>query len=220
MPEQRDFKGVWIPRDIWLDDRLSAVEKVLLIEIDSLSCGELGCIKTNETLAEFCQCSVRTITKGISNLKDLGLVYVESFDGRQRVLRSSLANSASLPSKNCEAGSQNLRGSYIDSNTSSNTSSITNICAETPEPRKRKPRSKKPFVPPTLEEVEDYVHEKGYNIDPRYFIDYYESMNWHQSNGKPVKDWKRCCVTWHHNSYGSGQKSRRRKYDYSEYNPE
>jgi len=197
--ESRDFKGVWIPRDIWLDDRLSAIEKVLLIEIDSLSGGELGCIKTNETLAEFCQCSVRTVTQGISNLKELGLVYVESFNGRQRVLRSCLANFASLPSKNCEAASQNLRGTYIDSNTSSNPSSTSNICAEKPKPRKTKPRKSKPFIPPTLEEVQAYVREKGYHFNPKSFLDYYEASGWHFKNGKPVKNWKQCCVTWESN---------------------
>lgn len=199
MSDVRDFKGVWISKDIWLDGRLSAVEKVLLIEIDSLSGEELGCIKTNETLAEFCQCSVRTITQGISKLKELGLVYVESFNGRQRVLRSSLANSASLPSKICEAGSQNLRGTYIDSNTSSNTSSTSNICAENSEPRKRKLRKSKPFVPPTLDEIQAYVREKGYHFSPQSFFDYYEASAWHFSNGRPVKSWKQCCATWEGN---------------------
>lgn len=194
MSDARDFKGVWIPRDIWLDDRLSAIEKVLLIEIDSLSGGELGCIKSNETLAEFCQCSVRTVTQGISNLKELGLVYVESFNGRQRVLRSSLANIARLPSKNCEAGSQNLRGTYIDSNTSSNTTSKTNIRA-----KKSKPRKQTQFVPPTLEEVRAYVSERGYHFDPQAFFDYYSASDWHMQNGKPVKRWKQCCVTWENN---------------------
>ena len=200
--ESRDFKGVWIPRDIWLDDRLSAVEKVLFIEIDSLSGGELGCIKTNETLADFCQCSVRTITQGISNLKELGLVYVESFDGRQRVLRSCLANSASLPSKFCEAGSQILRGTYIDSNTSSNTPSEY-ICAERPKPRKARTRKSKPFVPPTLEEVRAYVAEKGYHFSPKAFFDYYEASNWHFNTGRPVKSWRQCCVTWENNRRGN-----------------
>lgn len=216
--EARDFKGVWIPKDIWLDDRLSAVEKVLLIEIDSLSGGELGCIKTNETLADFCQCSVRTITQGISKLKELGLVYVESFNGRQRVLRSSLANFASLPSKNCEAGSQNLRGTYIDSNTSSNTSSSSNICAENTEPRKRKPRKAKPFIAPTPEEVQAYVKEKGYHFSAQSFFDYYEASNWHFKDGKPVKSWKQCCATWESRWDESHPNHKERaKRDYSAY---
>lgn len=212
--EVRDFKGVWIPKEIWLDNRLTAVEKVLLIEIDSLSGGELGCIKTNETLAEFCQCGVRTVTRSISNLKDLGLIRVESFDGRKRVLRSCLANLASLPSQSGESASPN----WPDSNTSSNPPSSSNTCEEDPKPRKKKPRQKKLFVPPTLEEVEAYVHEKGYSIDPQYFIDYYEARDWHQNNGTPVTSWKGCCVTWQHNGYGNGRKSKKdTERDYSVY---
>lgn len=83
---------------------------------------------------------------------------------------------------------------------------------------KKKPRKKKPFVPPTLEEVEAYVREKGYNIDPQYFIDYYEARDWHRSDGTPVMNWKGCCVTWQHNGYGSGRKSRKdTERDYSVY---
>ena len=32
----RDFKGVWIPKEVWLDDKLSWMEKLFLVEIDSL----------------------------------------------------------------------------------------------------------------------------------------------------------------------------------------
>lgn len=211
--EARDFKGVWIPRDIWLDDRLSAVEKVLFAEIDSLSGGELGCIKTNKSLAEFCQCSERTVTQGISHLKELGLVEVESFNGRQRVLRGCLAKFARQGSKNCEAGSQNLRGLYLVSNTPSNTSSNTEIRTEKAERRKTKP-----FVPPTVEDVRAYAAEKGYHFNPQSFFDYYETSNWHFRNGKPVKNWKQCCVTWE-NTWKEGHPSykNRSQADYSEF---
>ena len=132
--EMRDFKGVWIPSSIWLDERLSAVEKVLYAEIDSLSGGDLGCIKTNKTLAVFCQCSERTVTNAISHLKELDLIEVESFNGRQRVLRGRVAKFARQGSKICEAESQNLRGAYIDSNTTSNPSSNTEDIKDS-EPR-------------------------------------------------------------------------------------
>ena len=29
----RDFKGVWIPKEIWLTDQLSLMEKVLFVEM-------------------------------------------------------------------------------------------------------------------------------------------------------------------------------------------
>ena len=55
MSENRDFKGVWIPKEVWLDTRLNALDKVILMEIDSLDQGEKGCYASNEHLAEFCQ---------------------------------------------------------------------------------------------------------------------------------------------------------------------
>ena len=116
--ENRDFKGVWIPKEVWLDDRLSAVAKIILVEIDSLDSTERGCWASNQHIAKFCQVSERTVSSAISKLKDLGYIYVQSFDGRQRELKSRFtskqgrqANFASEGSKICEADMQDLRQS-------------------------------------------------------------------------------------------------------------
>ena len=55
MSEERAFRGVWIPADIWLNRELSLQEKVMLIEIDSLQHPQKGCFKSNKKLAEFAQ---------------------------------------------------------------------------------------------------------------------------------------------------------------------
>ena len=34
--QTRDFKGIWIPREIWLNENLSLQEKAFIVEIDSL----------------------------------------------------------------------------------------------------------------------------------------------------------------------------------------
>lgn len=60
--------------------------------------------------------------------------------------------------------------------------------------------TKKPNIShPTIEEVKAHVKEKGYHFDPQHFFDYYEASGWHFANGKPVKSWKQCCVTWERN---------------------
>lgn len=64
--------------------------------------------------------------------------------------------------------------------------------------------TKKGFVPPTLEEVGEYIQKKGYQIDAQHFLDYYEAADWHFANGKPVKSWKQCLVTWSRNGYDNG----------------
>ena len=107
--EQRGFKGVWIPREIWLDERLNALDKVILAEIDSLD-NEDGCIAGNDYLAGFCQCSVTKVSTAISKLKEFGLIRIDSFDGRRRVLKSCIAKSESEPFKICKADFQNLKG--------------------------------------------------------------------------------------------------------------
>lgn len=113
---QRDFKGVWIDKEIWLDKRLNALEKVIYTEIDSLDNGENGCFASNEYLANFCQCSQRKISEAISKLIELDYIELKSFDGRQRVLRSRVAKSARQNNKKCEADTQNLRHNNIVNN--------------------------------------------------------------------------------------------------------
>lgn len=106
----RDFKGVWIPKEIWLDTRLNALDKIILTEIDSLCSDEKGCYASNDYIAEFCQCSKTKVSTAISKLIELGYLYVESFDGRQRVLKSCLSNFERHPFKNCKAPIQKVKG--------------------------------------------------------------------------------------------------------------
>ena len=87
---ERGFKGIWIPAAVWLDNRLSAIDKVILAEIDSLDVGERGCFASNKHIAEFSQCSEATVTRAIAKLIDYGYLKVQNFDGRKRELRSLL----------------------------------------------------------------------------------------------------------------------------------
>lgn len=110
--QNRDFKGIWIPANVWLDERLNALEKVILAEIDSLD-GEKGCWAGNDYISEFCQCSASKVSKAVSKLIDLGYVRVESFNGRTRVLRSCLSKNDRQSSIIYEADEQNLLQSNI-----------------------------------------------------------------------------------------------------------
>lgn len=121
MNENRDFKGVWIPKKVWLDTRLNALDKVILMEIDSLDQGEKGCYASNEHLAEFCQCSKTKVSTAISKLIECGYVYIQNFDGRKRELKSRLSNFERQNIKNCNADIQNLKESNTYRNTDNNT---------------------------------------------------------------------------------------------------
>lgn len=85
---QRDFKGIWIPKEIWLEEELSIIEKIMLVEINSLD-NERGCYAGNEYFANFFGITTVRVSQIIKRLKDLGYVTQESFDGRQRIIKTS-----------------------------------------------------------------------------------------------------------------------------------
>ena len=135
MKDNRDFKGIWIPKEVWLDTRLNALDKVILMEIDSLDQGEKGCYASNEHLAEFCQCSKTKVSTAISKLIECGYLYIQNFDGRKRELKSRVSNFERQNIKNCNADIKNLK----ESNTYRNTNNNTN---NTVSKKERKSKSK------------------------------------------------------------------------------
>lgn len=52
--------------------------------------------------------------------------------------------------------------------------------------------TRKKFVPPSLEEVTEYIQERGSRVDPQGFIDFYSSKGW-MVGRSPMKDWKAAC---------------------------
>ena len=56
--------------------------------------------------------------------------------------------------------------------------------------KRDKSKRKKEFTPPTIEEVQAYITEKGFNVDAQKFFDYYEAGQWKDQKGEPVRNWK------------------------------
>ena len=85
----RDFKGIWIPREIWLAKDLSCIEKCVWAEIHSLFDRDRGgCYASNEYLMEFFGLKDRRLREIIYKLRDFGWVKEVSFDGRNRVIKA------------------------------------------------------------------------------------------------------------------------------------
>lgn len=183
MAGDREFLGVWIPKEIWLNNELSIIEKALLVEIQSLD-NEQHCWASNGYFAKFFNCSVPTITRAISHLTTLGLIK-SSFNGRSRVLEvcepsskrlDSLIKKIRQPNQNDEADSSKRLTNNIKNNTSNNTSN-------------------KSMSLPTIDEIKEYCNERGNGIEAEQFYDYYESVGW-KVGSKPMKNWKACVRTW------------------------
>ena len=87
---ERDFKGIWIPAEIWLDERLTAIEKVLLAEVDSFTSRDMSFFKSNARLQVELGCSQSTISRAFKKLQSMQLIQQIKFDGRIREYRSNL----------------------------------------------------------------------------------------------------------------------------------
>lgn len=108
---------------------------------------------------------------------------------------------------NCDANSD----TNCDANSKANVScldkerdierDIDNIYGDE-SPKKQTKR----FVPPSVDEVRAYCQERGNNVDPEKFVDYYTSNGWRVGKN-PMKDWRAAVRTWERhgwNGYGYG----------------
>ena len=73
LEDNRNFKGIWIPKEIWFSRKLTMQEKLFLIEIDSLN-NKDGCFASNGWFAEFFQLSNNRVSGIINNLIKKGYI--------------------------------------------------------------------------------------------------------------------------------------------------
>ena len=83
----KEFKGVWIPKEIYQDKDLNPTEKLILSDIATL--GEY--FKSNETIAKEVGVSIRTASRSIKKLESIGYIDKKLFDGRNRVVKLTRA---------------------------------------------------------------------------------------------------------------------------------
>ena len=85
----RDFKGVWMPKEIWLHPMLSIQAKALWAELSSLYNPERGgCYASDEYLANFLGLKKSRLHEVFKELRTQHLLEKVSFDGRTRVLKA------------------------------------------------------------------------------------------------------------------------------------
>lgn len=91
-------------------------------------------------------------------------------------------------------------GTLVPVDVSSPTPTSTPITTPTPTSTsnniivadKPPPPARKKFTPPSLDEVTEYVQERGSRVDPQGFIDFYASKGWMVGKSQ-MKDWKAAC---------------------------
>lgn len=130
---QRDFKGIWIPKEIWLSKTLTLQEKMFLVEIDSLD-NENGCYASNNHFAEFFNLSKNRCSEVIKSLEKKGYISVEYIreqgqkNIKKRVIRvfdksnRGYSENRQTYSESRRGYSEKCEGSNTFNNTSNNTS--------------------------------------------------------------------------------------------------
>jgi hypothetical protein len=172
------FTGLWClsDRDGRLEDRPKRI-KAEIFPYDTVSVDEL---------LERLQ-SAGFITR--YEVGDLKVIQIINFLKHQRITGKEAETPSELPE-------------LQDTNPGKQSGNI----GETPEKTGREGKGKEGkgvMLPPTLDELKDYCELKGYSRDyGDKIFEYYNVSGWHDSRGKPVKNWKQKLIsTWFKEEY-------------------
>ena len=189
----RDFKGIWIPKEIWLNNNLKLIEKIFLVEIDSLD-NEDGCYASNKYFAEFFGITKGRCSQVISALQDKKLINIHfERDGKvipHRIIK--VFNKLNRVYNREQKGSKNSKGGYLENDKDNNT-----ILNNTVNNNNR-------FKKPKIEDIESYCLERKNKINAERFFNYYESKGWMVGKNK-MKNWKAAVRNWENMRKEKGQ---------------
>ncbi|GIP63333.1 hypothetical protein J32TS6_18880 [Virgibacillus pantothenticus] len=196
---ERAFKGVWIPKEIWLSNNLTLQEKVFLVEISSLDNDE-GCFASNAYFADFFGLSKNRCSEVIKSLKKKNLISIDyirengkkNIDKRViKVLEKSNRGIRKIdrPIRKVEGGySENCEGNNtLFNNTSNNT---------------------KEYIP--YAEIIKYLNEKAEKNYKHTASKTKQLIKARWNEGHKLDDFKKvidiCCSNWKGKEFGNGQK--------------
>lgn len=176
-----------IPAEVRYDKELKPNEKLLYGEIAALTSKTGVCWASNSYFAELYDVDECTISRWIKQLKDKNYISIDSDfkDGlafKQRTI--CIDKKVNTPCENNQEG--------IDEKVKHNNTSNKQY--------KNKRNIKEKCIPPSLEEVKEYIAERKYAVDAQHFYDYFEAGDWLDSQGKPVRNWKQKIITWNNNN--------------------
>lgn len=214
------FEYLKIPAEILKRRNLSMTEKMLLSDIGYFQ-GDYRF--SNTQIAVKFGVSRRTIIKAIQRLrsdKHRQIVDVGA-DKYHRRLRLNGEFSALFTSQNGEEAAPLEKGSGEQTAPSSEESSpaseqtaplngeqtapIDNSSKNTLREHKKKGRAK--FQKPTLQQIEQHIRKKGYNVHAEKFFYHYESNGW-KVGKNPMKSWTATLASWNATEKGTNYANR------------
>ena len=115
----RDFKGVWIPKEIWENNDLTWMEKLLFTEIDSLD-AEQGCYASNKYFGKFFNLSAGRVSQIVNSLIKKHYVSAEYIKNGKEIEKRIL-RVLNRGSKYSKQSIKNTRGVYLENDKENNT---------------------------------------------------------------------------------------------------
>lgn len=214
MTETKSYYAV-IPANIRYDESIPPNAKLLYGEITALCNAEGYCWASNKYFADLYGVSTVSISKWINALAAKGyisseIVYKEGtkqidkryitivHDPIKEKFNTSITNVCD-PIK--EMFNTPIKEKLKENNTSLNTTfNNTFEYISTPDKVGHKSTKQTRFIPPTLEQVQNYCNERNNNVDAERFIDHYTANGWKVGKTK-MQDWKAAVRTWEKNSF-------------------
>lgn|SRR5699024_6974190 len=194
---ERAFKGVWIPREVWLSKELSLQEKVFLVEIDSLD-NENGCYASNGHFAEFFGLSKNRCSEVIKSLEKKGYVSIQYIRGEgQKNIQKRVIRVFDKSNRGCSGNRQTYSEKWEGSNTFNNT-------------ERKEEESKDPIIEllinnkivspgglsqTLLDDLNDITHNFGFDNPEQMIIEAIKDAV--RGNGKTWKFIYNKLVLWH-----------------------
>jgi len=180
-------EGYSICLNKWALDKDIKSELGLLLIISSL-CAEKGyCYASNQYFAELFGISEVAVSQRIKKLEEKGYIEITYQRRGCEVISREIQLKLTL-TDDLRKLKPTIKENFKENNTSIKNTSI------------KKRNIKEKFIPPSVEEVERYVSENKLDVDSDYFYKYFETGNWIDSQGKPVKNWKQKLLTWDKNN--------------------
>ncbi|WP_270379822.1 helix-turn-helix domain-containing protein [Mitsuokella multacida] len=203
------------PKELFYSKELTEQELVYYIIVVMLSYTKGYCFMSNRNLGAIRGKSIRTMQRIIDGLRTKGYVQVKVYvddegNSHRNIIPTKhvklvmghvkfdvggvmsdvggMTDLSPTPCQNWQHNNNKMNNSKM------NKSANADLRNSTPSQQSKAKRKK--FVPPSLDEVKQYVAEKGLAIDARRFFDFYTEGEWHDGGGKPVKNWKQKALTW------------------------
>ncbi len=188
------FTGIFIPNSLVRFPGLSPGAKMLYGRLAQYAGKDGTCFPAQDTLAYELGIGRRQVIRLLKELEDLKFIQVEKPSGLQKLKHSTNRYAFLWHDIFSTSGSDINVTSGHDVNVTSYKGTEENQ-KEQEIHKESKARTKKPFSPPSLTDIQAYCLERKNQIDPQRFLSYYESNGWRVGKN-PMKDWKAAIRNW------------------------